>query len=105
MRHETLFLNQNRTYVFVNDTWYDTHRELYPKVGQFFLIGPIEEILDYETYTTNYPEAKKEMYGVVAEKTTHGGFIRREVDGMVKYGVNIGALIAAAQTQREAVEE
>lgn len=88
MRHETLHLNRSRAYVLVNGTWYDTHADLNPKVGQNFLNGRIEEILDYDTYTSKYPEAKDEIYPVISEKTIHGGYIRRVVGGMVKYAVN-----------------
>ena len=88
MKHETLRLNEKRLYVLVNDTWYDTHVDLYPKVGQPFLNGRIEEILDYQTYTERYPEAKEEMFDYISEKTAHCGYIRRVVDGMVKYAVN-----------------
>lgn len=88
MKHETLRLNQNRMYVLVNDTWYDIHVDLYPKVGQPFLNGRIEEVLDFDTYTQRYPDAKVEMFDYVSEKTAHGGSIRRVVSGMVKYAVN-----------------
>lgn len=88
MRHETLRLNSNTMYVLVNDTWYDSHADLMPKVGQRFLNGLIEEVLDFETYTATYPEAKEELFPYVTEKTIHRGFIRRVVDGQVKYAVN-----------------
>jgi len=88
MKHETLRLNQNCLYVLVNDTWYDTHVDLSPRQGQPFLNGRIEEILDYNTYIERYPEANEEIFDYVSEKTAHGGFIRRVVNGMVKYAVN-----------------
>ena len=88
MRHETLRLNSNMMYVLVNDTWYDSHADLMPKVGQRFLNGLVEEVLDFETYTATYPEAKEELFPYVTEKTIHRGFIRRVVDGHVKYAVN-----------------
>lgn len=88
MKHETLYLNQSRVYVLVNETWYDAHVELLPKVGQPFLNGRIEEILDFQTYSERYPENKEEMFAYVSEKTAHRGFIRRVVDGVVKYAVN-----------------
>lgn len=88
MKHETLRLNQNCLYVLVNDTWYDTHVDLSPREGQPFLNGRIEEILDFNTYIERYPEAKEEIFDYVSEKTAHGGFIRRVVNGMVKYAVN-----------------
>lgn len=88
MRHETLRLNSNMMYVLVNDTWYDTHSHLMPKVGQRFLNGHVEEVLDYESYTKKYPEAKDEMFPIVSEKTIHRGYIRRVVNGLVKYAVN-----------------
>jgi hypothetical protein len=88
MKHETLHLNSKRAYVLVNDTWYDTHVDLNPQVGQTFLNGSIEEVLDFASYTAKYPEAKDEMFPYVSEKTVHGGYIRRVVDGLVKYAVN-----------------
>jgi len=88
MKHEILHLNDKRAYVLVNDTWYDSHVELAPQKGQSFLNGIIEEVLDYSTYTTKYPEVKEEIFTVVSEKTMHRGYIRRVVDGVVKYGVN-----------------
>lgn len=88
MKHETLYLNKNRLYVLVNDTWYDTHVDLNPKVGQTFLNGRIEKILDYEAYREKYPDANEEIYPYVSEKTIHGGYVRRVVNGTVKYAVN-----------------
>ncbi len=97
MRHEVLFLNNGRSYVRINDTWYDTHKDHDPKVGQGFLIGKIEEVLDFETYIKKYPESKTEMYSYATDKTQSGGFLRKvssERDGeyggsMVQYGVNL----------------
>ena len=88
MKHEVLFLSSKRAYVRVGDTWYDTTRESNPRVGESFLIGKIEEVLDYETYTKNYPESKQEIYNEVTDKTISGGYLRRVVDKMVKYAVN-----------------
>jgi hypothetical protein len=88
MKHETLHLNPRYVYVLVNNTWYDTHAELNPKVGQSFLNGQIQEILDYQSYIEKYPEAKDEMYSYVSEKTIHGGYIRRVVNSSVKYAIN-----------------
>lgn len=101
MRHETLYLNRNRAYVLVNDTWYDIHVDLNPKVGQNFLNGRIEEILDYQTYTERYPESKNEMHPYVNEKTIHGGYIRRVVDGMVKYAVNPATPTASSMSSKD----
>lgn len=101
MRHETLRLNQNMLYVLVNDTWYDIHVDLNPKVGQNFLNGRIEEVLDYQTYTEKYPESKNEIYPVVSEKTIHGGYIRRVVDGMVKYAVNPATPTASSMSDKD----
>jgi len=88
MKHEVLHLNPRRTYVRVGETWYDTHVELSPKVGQRFLTGFIEEILDYETYTKTYPESKEEIHPYINEKTISRGYIRKIVNGEVKYAVN-----------------
>lgn len=88
MRHEILFLGSERVYVRVKDTWYDTAAEFMPEIGQPFLLGKIEEVLDYESYKEQYPESKDEMYPYVSDKTVSGGYIRRTMDGMVKYGVN-----------------
>jgi hypothetical protein len=92
MTHEILHLNSKRAYVLVNDVWYDTHRDLFPKVGESFLIGRIEKVLTYEDYTKKYPESKREMFPGVNDKTTSNGFIRKssnEADQiLVKYAVN-----------------
>ena len=47
MRHEVLFLNSGRSYVRLDDVWYDTSKEHDPQVGQGFLTGKIEEVLDF----------------------------------------------------------
>jgi len=88
MKHEILYLSRKRAYVLVNDTWYDTHIDTNPKVGQPFLLGRIEEVLDYDSYVEKYPESKDEIYPYVSDKTMSGGYIRRVLDGLVKYGVN-----------------
>lgn len=88
MKHEVLFLNSRRAYVLVNDVWYDTPKDSNPVKGQSFLLGKIENVLDYESYTKKYPESKDEIYPQVTDKTISGGYIRRVVDNMVKYAVN-----------------
>lgn len=97
MKHEVLFLNSRRSYVRIGETWYDTHKENSPKVGQAFLLGLIEEVIDYETYTKKYPESKTEIFYQVNEKTQNKGCIRKVEDRkmgdgeyarMVQYGVN-----------------
>lgn len=103
MKHETLHLSSRYAYVLVNDTWYDTHIELNPKVGQSFLNGRIEKVLSYESYKAKYPEAKNEMYPYVSEKTIHGGYIRRVVDGMVKYAVNPATPTASSMSSKDYV--
>jgi hypothetical protein len=90
-------------YVLVNDTWYDTHIDLNPKVGQSFLNGRIDKILDYETYKAKYPEAKDETYPYVSEKTIHGGYIRRVVEGVVKYAVNPATPTASSMSSKNYV--
>ena len=88
MKHEVLFLNSRRAYVRVGETWYDNPKDAIPQIGEAFLTGRVEEVLDYETYIETYPESKDELYPYVSDKTNHGGWIRRVVDGMVKYAVN-----------------
>jgi len=88
MKHEVLFLSNKRAYVLVNNIWYDTPADFAPKPGQNFLIGRIEEVLDYRTYQEKYPESRDEIYPYISEKTMSGGYIRRVIDGAVKYGVN-----------------
>ena len=97
MKHEVLFLNSSRSYVRIKDVWYDTHKEHNPKIGDAFLIGIIEEVLDYESYRTTYPESKTEIYSMVTDKTQSGGYLRKVEDRkmgdgtysrMVQYGVN-----------------
>lgn len=88
MKHEILKLNSSRAYVLVKETWYDTHIDLNPKIGQNFLNGNIEKVLSFEQYMKEFPESKNEMYEFISEKTVSGGCIRRVVDGIVKYAVN-----------------
>jgi hypothetical protein len=88
MKHEVLFLSPRRAYVLVDDTWYDTPKDSNPVKGQSFLLGKIDQVLDYESYTKKYPESKEEIYPYISDKTISGGYIRRVVDNMVKYGVN-----------------
>ena len=104
MKHEVLFLNPNRAYVRVEDTFYDTHRDSNPKKGESFLLGKIEEVLDYEKYTNKYPESKTEIYNEVVDKTLSGGWIRRTIDGMVKYAVN-PATPQAVTAKKEVIED
>lgn len=103
MKHEIMYLNSKRTYVRVNDTWYDTHIDTNPKVDQNFLLGRIEEILDYKTYTEKYPESKDEIYPYIADKTISGGYLRRVIDGVVKYAVNPETPATGTKLEREAL--
>ena len=105
MKHEVLFLNSNRAYVLVGDTWYDTTKESNPRVGESFLVGKIEKVLDYETYTKKYPESKQEIYSEVADKTISGGWLRRTVDGMVKYAINPATPTVSSSIKKELVED
>lgn len=97
MKHEILFLNSSRSYVRIQDVWYDTHKEHNPQAGQAFLTGLIEEILSYDQYKEAYPESKTEIYYIVNDKTQARGFIRKVEDRrmgdgvyerMVQYAVN-----------------
>ena len=88
MKHEVLLLNSKRVYVRVGETWYDNPKEAAPQIGGAFLNGKAEEIMSYEEYIETYPESKDEIYPLIDEKTNHGGWIRRVVDGMVKYAIN-----------------
>ena len=105
MKHEVLFLRPNRAYVLVNDVWYDTPRDSNPQVGQTFLIGKIEEVLEYEKYAKRYPESKDEMYDYVSDKTISGGYIRRVIDSMVKYAVNPATPTVGSSTRKESIED
>jgi len=105
MRHEVLFLNSKRAYVLVNDTWYDTTKDSNPRVGESFLIGKIEEVIDYETYKEKYPESKQEIYSEVTDKTISGGYLRRVIDGMVKYAVNPATPMVSSSNRKEAIED
>jgi hypothetical protein len=105
MKHEVLFLNSSRAYVLVEDTWYDTTKESNPRVGESFLLGRIEKVLDYETYTKKYPESKQEIYNEVTDKTISGGYLRRVVNGMVKYAVNPATPTVGSNVKAELVED
>ena len=97
MKHQIMFANSNRVFVRVQDTWYDTHRELTPVVGQPFLTGRIEEILDYKEYTSQFGKKVHQIYDDIKDKTHSGGWLRKvasEPDGegssvsRVVYGIN-----------------
>jgi hypothetical protein len=105
MRHEILFLKPSRAYVLVDEVWYDTPRDSNPQVGQSFLIGKIEEVLDYEKYMKKYPESKEPMYEYVTDKTISGGYVRRVIDGMVKYAVNPATPTVGSSTRKESIED
>lgn len=105
MKHEVLFLNSKRAYVRVNDTWYDTHKDSNPKKGDSFLIGKIEEVLEYENYIKEYPESKTEIYSEVTDKTISGGYLRRVLDNMVKYAVNPATPTVSSSNRKESIEE
>jgi hypothetical protein len=105
MKHEVLFLKPSRTYVRVDETWYDTHRDSNPQIGQGFLIGKIQEVLDYEKYIKKYPESKTEIFDQVTDKTISGGYIRRVIDAMVKYAVNPATPTVSSSTRKESIED
>lgn len=89
MKHEVLFLNDRQTYVRLGEVWYDTHREHDTQVGDKFLNGTVEEVLDYQSYTKAYPDSKSEFYKQVGEKVQHKGYVRRVSDlRTVEYAVN-----------------
>ena len=103
--HEVLSLNANRAYVLVNDTWYDTSKELYPQVGANFLTGAIDQILSFEEYTQMFPESKTELLSTASDKIPAGGYIRKITnDGsgnLVRYGVNPSYLQTSGKTEEE----
>lgn len=76
MQHEILYLNESRVYVRVDDTWYDTNKNLEPKVGAPFLLGRIAEVLSYDEYHNLYPGATKEIYQDINETVDREGYIR-----------------------------
>jgi hypothetical protein len=105
MKHEVLFLNLERAYVRVEGTWYDTHKDSNPEIGQGFLIGRIEEVLNYEQYREKYPESKTEIYSEVTDKTISGGYLRRVLNGMVKYAVNPATPMVSSSNRKEVIED
>jgi hypothetical protein len=70
-----------------------------------FLVGKNEKVLDYETYKKKHPESKQEIYNEVTDKTISGGWLRRTVDGMVKYAVNPATPTVGSNVKRDAVED
>lgn len=104
MKHEVLFLNSSRMYVLVDDVWYDTHKECNPREGQSFLLGRVSKVLDFESYTKKYPDSKQEIYNEVTDKTISGGYLRRVLDGMVKYAINPATPAISSVTRKESIE-
>ena len=88
--HQILHLNSSRTYVFVNEAWYDTRADFVPEVGQNFLDGRIEKVLSYQEYIEQFPniKTKDEIYPFISDKTVQRGYIRRVINGVVTYAVN-----------------
>lgn len=96
MQHEILYLNENRVYVRVGDTWYDTNKEFDPKVGAPFLLGKISEVLTFDDYISLYPGSTKEIFQTVNDSVNMDGSIRAAINKrvsrfswvkMVKYGI------------------
>ncbi len=96
MQHEILYLNENRVYVRVGDTWYDTNKEFEPKVGAPFLLGKIAEVLTFNDYVSLYPGSTKEIFQTVNDSVNMDGSIRAAINKrvsrfswvkMVKYGI------------------
>jgi hypothetical protein len=103
--HEVLSLHAKRAYVQVNNTWYDTHVDLYPQVGANFLTGTIEQILSFEEYTQMFPESKTELLSKASDKIPAGGYIRKITnDGsgdVVRYGVSPLHLQTSGATEEQ----
>lgn len=96
MQHEILYLNENRVYVRVGNTWYDTNKNLEPKVGSPFLLGKIDEVLEFDQYTNLYPGSTCEIFESVNETVNREGYIRTRITQklsksqwkkIVKYGL------------------
>ncbi len=96
MQHEILYLNENRVYVRVGDTWYDTNKEFDPKVGAPFLLGKISEVLTFNDYISLYPGSTKEIFQTINDSVNVEGSIRAAINKrvsrftwvkMVKYGI------------------
>ena len=103
-RHETLYLNSNRAYVRVSDTWYDSRADYDLKVGDPFLIGRIEQILSYEEYIKTFPESKTEQYSKVSEKTNSGGYIRKASNQITDAGEHVRVVEYAINPQKFVIE-
>lgn len=104
-KHEILWLNRNRIYVLVNNTWYDANKDLGLELGVNFLTGRIEEILPYEEYTQTFPESTNTIYPYITDKTISGGFLRKLSNGergrIVEYGINPTYLLGNSQAELE----
>ena len=55
-------LTPNKSYVLVNDIWYDTPKVFDPKVGDNFKDGKITQVLSYNEFTTQHPKAKEKGF-------------------------------------------
>lgn len=112
-RHEIMYLNPSRTYLRVDDTWYDNPNSFTYSIGESFLIGRIAEILSYDEYRERFPESKSEMGPAAMEKTVHRGYVRKVSTGSnpdgtkysrVEYAVNPKQLIPFDKLEFEVYE-
>lgn len=100
MNHQIMFADSSRMFVRIDDTWYDTHKEFQPQVGQRFLIGRIEEVLNYDEYVKQFGKRVKTMYEDVAEKTHSGGFLRKVETDSQGGGVTTSRVVYAVNPIR-----
>lgn len=100
MQHQIMFANSSRMFVRVDDTWYDTHKEFDPQVGQRFLIGRIDEVLNYDEYTKKFGKRIKTMHEDVTEKTQSGGYLRKTETQYQDDGTSLSRVVYAVNPIR-----
>jgi hypothetical protein len=86
MNHEITFLNSKRQFLLLdNDTWYDANTAYTYYEEDPFLIGKVKQVMNYEEYTSAFPEASKiELKSAVSDFSS-GVFIRCIKSGVVTY--------------------
>ena len=58
-KYQVRQLSPNKSYVLVNDEWYDTPKAFNSEVGERFKGGKINQVLSYDEFIKQHPNAKE----------------------------------------------